>query len=69
MILQSPKQIESWVSLENKIENILKAGENLDINKIYKNLEKVLPNYQPRNINSINEENKLRKYNSLKAQA
>ena len=57
MILKGTSSLEKWESLSLKIDNLLKYGEDLDGDKIQRSLKSLLPNFQPRSLEILKNDN------------
>ena len=68
MILKNSNSIDPWNLLNEKIEPLLLAGNELDTDMIQKYLKIVLPTYQPRFLTRLKDNNR-KEYSDLKAQA
>ena len=68
MILKDENLIELWSTFKIKIKNLLESGEELNVDKIQKNLKEVLPNYQPLKFSNMGKSRKSN-FQKIKIQA
>jgi FlaA1/EpsC-like NDP-sugar epimerase len=68
MILKDGKREIDWVSLQNRISNLIKVSKNLDNDAIQENLKDLIPTYKPRTYENFNINPKVSSY-SIKGEA